>query len=108
MKYVCPVCGWNKLEFDPNDFSHEICDCCNTEFGLDDMPEDRMVSIRDIDGNGIISEEYDSINSSEFCTREGMWNWLRNYWVDHGMIWSYGNPPENWDPIKQLSRVTRK
>ena len=30
----CPVCGYDRLEFPPRDFT--ICGCCGTEFGYDD------------------------------------------------------------------------
>ena len=36
--YLCPVCGYDQLEFPPKDFS--ICASCGTEFGYDD----RMLS----------------------------------------------------------------
>src|ERR1017187_2514155 len=32
--HVCPVCGYNKLEFPPEDFT--ICPSCGTEFGYQD------------------------------------------------------------------------
>jgi hypothetical protein len=31
---ICPVCGYNRLEFPPVNYS--ICACCGTEFGYDD------------------------------------------------------------------------
>lgn len=31
---ICPVCGYNRLEFPPENYS--ICACCGTEFGYDD------------------------------------------------------------------------
>lgn len=31
---TCPVCGYDRLEFPPANFS--ICGCCGTEFGYDD------------------------------------------------------------------------
>jgi hypothetical protein len=31
---ACPVCGYDKLEFPPANFT--ICACCGTEFGYDD------------------------------------------------------------------------
>jgi hypothetical protein len=31
---TCPVCGYDKLEFPPINFT--ICACCGTEFGYDD------------------------------------------------------------------------
>ena len=30
----CPVCGYDRLEFPPSNYS--ICACCGTEFGYDD------------------------------------------------------------------------
>ena len=30
----CPVCGYDRLEFPPRNYS--ICACCGTEFGYDD------------------------------------------------------------------------
>jgi hypothetical protein len=33
--YICPVCGYEKLEDPPQDFN--ICCCCGTEFGFDDF-----------------------------------------------------------------------
>jgi hypothetical protein len=33
-EHICPVCGYDKLEFPPRNFS--ICACCGTEFGYDD------------------------------------------------------------------------
>jgi hypothetical protein len=34
MNYTCPVCGFDSLEYPPEDFA--ICPSCGTEFGLDD------------------------------------------------------------------------
>lgn len=34
MRYLCPVCGYDKLEYPPHDYS--ICPCCRTEFGVSD------------------------------------------------------------------------
>jgi hypothetical protein len=33
--HTCPVCGFNKLEFPPDDYN--ICPSCGTEFDLDDV-----------------------------------------------------------------------
>lgn len=33
-EHICPVCGYDNLEFPPRDFS--ICACCGTEFDYDD------------------------------------------------------------------------
>lgn len=35
MKYYCPVCLYPNLPFAPKD--HNICPCCGTEFGYDDV-----------------------------------------------------------------------
>jgi len=35
MKYTCPVCGFDNLEYPPEDFN--ICSSCGTEFGYDDV-----------------------------------------------------------------------
>jgi hypothetical protein len=34
MRFRCPVCLFDKLEYPPNNY--EICPCCGTEFGNDD------------------------------------------------------------------------
>lgn len=34
--YICPVCGWDKIEQDPSQWTFEICPQCGTEFGNDD------------------------------------------------------------------------
>jgi len=33
--YLCPVCGYDNLPFIPHDYN--ICPCCGTEFGSDDL-----------------------------------------------------------------------
>lgn len=35
MNYTCPVCGFDNLEYPPQDFT--ICPSCGTEFGFDDV-----------------------------------------------------------------------
>ena len=35
MNYICPVCGYEKLDTPPNNFT--ICPSCGTEFGYDDF-----------------------------------------------------------------------
>ncbi|NQX63735.1 hypothetical protein HQN88_33330 [Paenibacillus qinlingensis] len=41
--YICPVCGFDKLEMPPYDEkgneSFEICHCCGFEFGVGDVSE---------------------------------------------------------------------
>lgn len=36
MTYTCPVCGYNKLEEPPQDWS--ICPCCRTQFDFTGNP----------------------------------------------------------------------
>ena len=40
-KYICPVCGYDRLEEPVYDEigepSFEICSCCGVEFGFDDF-----------------------------------------------------------------------
>lgn len=42
MKNICPVCGFDGLDFKPYDEkgfgTFEICPCCGFEFGCDDFP----------------------------------------------------------------------
>ena len=33
--YMCPVCGYDKLDYPPEDYN--ICPCCATEFGISDV-----------------------------------------------------------------------
>lgn len=35
MSYQCPICGYNRLNEPPVEFS--ICPCCGVEFGVDDF-----------------------------------------------------------------------
>ena len=35
MRYICPVCGFDGLEFPPK--NHTICPSCGTEFDYDDV-----------------------------------------------------------------------
>lgn len=36
-RFTCPVCGWPDLADDPLLETFEICPCCATEFGNDDL-----------------------------------------------------------------------
>jgi len=35
MTFTCPVCGYDRMPFPPED--HHICSCCGTEFGYEDI-----------------------------------------------------------------------
>lgn len=43
MKYICPICGYDKLLEPPydeyNNPSYEICPCCGFEYGFDDQDQ---------------------------------------------------------------------
>ncbi|MBB6401913.1 transcription elongation factor Elf1 [Methanococcus maripaludis] len=79
-KYICPVCGYDKLLEEPYDKdknpSYEICPCCGFEFGFDD--EDQ----------GHTFEEY------------------REKWIENGMEWfDKSKKPLNWDFKKQMQNI---
>lgn len=42
-KFICPVCGYDRLKEAPyneyGDPSYEICSCCGFEFGFDDSSQ---------------------------------------------------------------------
>lgn len=44
--YICPVCGYDRLDEPPyiDGYipSHNICDCCGSEFGLDDCTQKQI------------------------------------------------------------------
>ena len=80
MNYVCPVCGYSKLDELPtspeNGGSYEICPSCRFQFGYTD--------------------------ESEGYTFEA---W-RTRWIAAGMPWSSRQPqPEGWNPELQLQAV---
>ncbi|MBM7602761.1 hypothetical protein JOC75_000731 [Metabacillus crassostreae] len=67
MHYVCPVCGFDKLD-EPaynkyNEASYEICPCCQFQFGVDDDVE---------------------ISDGVFMLREETHTIYRNKWVEDG------------------------
>jgi hypothetical protein len=68
--YTCPVCGFGGMLYPPNDYN--ICSCCGTEFGLDDV---------------------------EITHRELRREWLRNGapWFSDELP-----PPFGWNPFVQL------
>jgi len=80
MSYICPVCGFPKLEEDPNYIaSFEICPSCFFQFRVDD------------DDKGYTYEQY------------------RQKWILEGMIWGGGHskPPAGWDPKEQLKNLLK-
>ena len=83
MGCLCPVCGYSDLEesaYRTDGWgSEEICPSCSFQFGVSD--KDRHYS-------------------------HEQW---RSKWIENGMIWDKGTsqPPEGWDPKKQLENLTR-
>lgn len=80
MEYICPICGCRNLArpaYVNGSPSHEICLCCNFQYGYDDL--DR----------GYTFEQW------------------REKWIKEGMKWNEGDsePPENWDPKRQLLNI---
>lgn len=78
MPYTCPVCGYPKLNKDPNYCaSFEICPSCWFHFRVDD------------DDKGITYAQ-----------------WRQN-WIASGMTWGGGKSasPPDWDPKKQLMNI---
>jgi len=47
--FQCPVCKWKGLTEDVKwpYGSHEICECCGTQFGLDVQDNSDIVTVRD-------------------------------------------------------------
>jgi hypothetical protein len=74
MKYLdCPVCGLDKLPKPLEEF--DICPCCGTEFGYDDL----------------------SMNHAQLRLR-----WINagaNWWSETTL------PPAMWSPITQLTKA---
>jgi hypothetical protein len=73
MKYTCPVCGYGDLTDPPMDY--EICPCCGTEFGYDDV----------------------TVTHEELRQR---WLIAGAPWFDHT-----APPPPNWNPNVQLDKA---
>jgi hypothetical protein len=74
--YLCPVCGYDKLDEPPMGFS--LCSCCGTEFELDD----------------------DSIEGKSHEQLRALWRSNGMQWFSRTTL-----PPDNWDPIEQLMRA---
>ena len=81
--YICPVCGFDKLNEPPFDRkglpSYEVCPCCGFEFGFDGIA-----------------------NRSAFIA-------FRRRWIESGAKWFMpGSRPKGWDMKKQLANLNKK
>ncbi|QOY36647.1 hypothetical protein AWH56_002945 [Anaerobacillus isosaccharinicus] len=80
MSYICPICGYDKLEEIPYDKegnpSYEICSCCGFEFGYDDHSEGKTFA------------EY------------------RQLWIENDCKWfNEDERPKNWSLKQQLVNI---
>jgi len=73
MNYSCPVCGYDRLVKPAAD--HNICPCCGTEFGYDDIAH----SVEEL---------------------RQRWTSLGLTWFS-----SYSPPPAGWNPAEQVARA---
>lgn len=83
---LCPVCG-AELWFEPwngDSPSDEICPCCGIQFGYDDAA------------------------GGQSDARKEIYQTWRNAWVHKGMTWNSAGIkiPRNWDPVRQLKKVS--
>lgn len=81
--YICPICGYDKLDESPYDEtgepSFEICPCCGIEFGCD------------LENFHISENEY------------------RKKWLSKGGIWfDPCEQPEEWDLELQLKNIKKE
>lgn len=82
-KYICPVCGYDQLEFPPYDDegipSYGICSSCGFEYGYDD------------NDCGFTFDSY------------------RDKWIKDGCPWfSKRSKPKNWDLQTQLDNIQKQ
>lgn len=80
--YLCPVCEYDKLDEPPYDSfgypTYNMCPCCGTEFGYDDVTKKHSELRNAWIGNGM------------------RW-WSKN-----------AQPPNNWDPEIQVGSVKNR
>jgi len=80
--YMCPVCGFDRLEeppyFNQKEPSYGICPCCGFEFGFDGA--NNQIAFTD----------------------------FRQHWIKNGARWFMPKlKPSNWDLKKQLSNLNK-
>lgn len=89
-KYICPICGYDKLKNNPTQDSYEICPCCGYEFG---------------------SFEYNKEDISKYFPKfqenPEVFSFIRNQWIGNNFTWWSKNTqkPKNWNPISQLNNL---
>ena len=104
--FICPVCGWDQLSENPEFATHEICSCCGTQFGYDDVPEKTVVLVRPVSASGEIEDASEVKSLSRLTTRDAVWASLREDWLNGGRnFWSSTGPPEGWCPDTQLKNL---
>ena len=86
-KYICPICGYDRLEFYPSN-SYEICPCCGYEFGTFDYFDEDLC---------------DKFNNED----EKLFVYIRTKWIANGAKWwSISNKkPKNWNWKEQLKNI---
>lgn len=89
MAYMCPACGYDRLEEPPwrdGSGSLEICPSCGIQFGYTDAAGGDLEARKEL---------------------HAAW---RKRWRAAGMIWSSPGepPPAGWDPEAQLRRVSQE
>lgn len=89
INYICPICGYENLEFEPID-SYEICPCCGYEFGS-------------FDYNGEPLEKF----FPDYEETNEVFNFIREIWLGQGAKWwsESRKKPTDWNLIKQLNNL---
>ena len=92
-KYICPICGYDGLEFEPVE-SYEICPCCGYEFGTCDYFDNSNYPVD-------VGEKFNYEESENFYA------YVRELWIKHRCEWwsDSDQKPKNWDPLKQLRNL---
>lgn len=79
--FICPVCGFDRLTEPAYDnfgcASFDICPCCGTEFGYDDV-------------------KYLHTELRNVWISNGMKWWSSNM-----------APPDNWSPVAQINKLSK-
>ena len=89
-KYICPICGYDRLEFYPSN-SYEICPCCGYEFGTFDYFDEDLC---------------DKFHKED----ETLFAYIRNVWIKNGSKWwsTSNKKPKNWNWKEQVKNIKSK